>query len=280
MAFSPPCFLSACDRVPGHRRVPPALRAEHRLEHGLGHVAVEGILGTEEGLEEPLVLRVLDVDLLREEGPVLRRQRVEALHADRLHGGPRQVHPEHPDPVRAGEEEDVAVVVPVVPPVLVPVGLREEALLGERLVRVPAVEPLLLGHRVHLEAHEDLPAPLVQLLDNAELDVVELAVGVALAHEQQLHAVEARRELRRGERVALRRVGDAVEHDGGLAVLAGGVADRQVEGALVGPEGGKGAGREESGNQQGALHGVTSKRGRRRGAPLRGAYQKMRGGRW
>ena len=35
------------------------------------------------------------------------------------------------------------------------------------------------------------------------------------------------------------RVGDAVEDDGGLAVLAGGVADRQVEGAVVRPEGGR-----------------------------------------
>ena len=112
---------------------------------------------------------------------------------------------------------------------------------------MPAVEPRLLRDGVHLEAHEDLPAPLVELLDHAELDVVELDVRVALAHEQELHAVEARGELGRGERVALRRVGDAVEDDRGLAVLAGGVADRQVEGAVVGPEGGDGTGQQEGG---------------------------------
>jgi hypothetical protein len=118
----------------------------------------------------------------------------------------------------------------------------------------------------------------VQLLDHAELDVVELDVGVALPHEQELHAVEAGGQLGGRERVALRRVGDAVEHDRGLAVLARGVADRQVEGALVGAQSGKGAGHEERGYQHGSLHGVTSKRGRRRGAPLPEGTRRCAGG--
>ena len=249
-------LLQRLQRVPPHGRVPRALRAVHALEHRVRHVAVERVRGAEERPEELLVLGAVGVDARRQHGLLLRREGLVALRPHRLHDRPRHVHPEHPDPALAREEEDVAVVVPVVAPVLVPVGLLQERLLGEGLVGVPPVEPLLLGHRVHLEADEDLAAALVKLLDDAQLDLVELDVGVALADEQDLDAVEARGELGRRHHVAGGGVGDPVHDDRRLPVLARGVADREVGGAVVGAKHRSG-GEEQGRSGEGSCHGAS-----------------------
>ena len=57
----------------------------------------------------------------------------------------------------AGEQEDVAVVEPVVAPVLVPAREADEPLLGQQAV-APLVEEALLGVGIHLEADHDVPA--------------------------------------------------------------------------------------------------------------------------
>jgi hypothetical protein len=65
----------------------------------------------------------------------------------------------------AGEQEDVAVVEPMVAPVLVPARQLQEALLGEQAV-VPLIEESLLRVGIHLQADHDPPSGGDQFLDD------------------------------------------------------------------------------------------------------------------
>src|SRR5262249_43401801 len=80
----------------------------------------------------------------------------------------RNVDPEEPDAVVAGEDEDAAVVVPVVAPVLHPPGALEELRLGE-LPGGPVVQGRLRLGRVHLQPDADPPAGAPELPDDRQL---------------------------------------------------------------------------------------------------------------
>ena len=182
------------ERVVRHRRVPGALRGEHPFEHLVGHPAVQPV-GAEEGAEEPALFGAVGVDLRRQEVALLGGERLEALLARRLHDLARHVQAEHPQAVPVREVEDRPVVLPVIAPVLVPARLGEEVGLGERRIGRPLVEHRLLAGRIHLEADQDLAPAALELLDHPQLHLVELVVGVALADEEELDAVEPRGEL-------------------------------------------------------------------------------------
>ncbi len=219
--------LEGVDRVVGHRGVPRALRREHAVEHLAAHGVHEVVAAREERLEQLLVLLVGEVHLRGDAGRLLGREVLESLLAHGAHDLARRVHAEHLHAVIPREDEDVAVVVPVVAPVLVPARLRDEIALALRPA-VPQVEGGLFGVRVHLEADEDVAAARLQGPDHLQLRPVEEDVRVALTHEHHAHVVEAGRHLGGRDGVAGARVGDRVEHHRRLPGPAGGIANLQL----------------------------------------------------
>ena len=183
------------DRVESHRRVPRALCVEHGLPRGVVHAGVKSFFA-EGRLEEAEVVGVLRVDLRRNVSGLLRRQAREALLAHRRDDLPWSIDGEERKAAVPGEEEDVAVVEPVVAPAPVPPRGLQELLLGEPAGR-PVLEGRLRGVRVHLEADRDLPPGAHELLEDAPLDAVRVHVGVALSDQEQPHAFEPPRQLRR-----------------------------------------------------------------------------------
>ena len=195
-------------------------------------------VGAEEGAEEAALFGAVGVDLRRQEVALLGGERRQALLARRLHDLARHVQAEHPQAVAVGEVEDRPVVLPVIAPVVVPARLGEELGRGEPRIGRPLVEHRLLAGRIHLEADQDLAPAALELLDHPQLHLVELVVGVALADEEELHAVEARGELGGGDDVAPGGVGDAVEHHRRLAVAPRRIAQRQIEDLVAGRQAG------------------------------------------
>ena len=100
----------------------------HALPGVVGHVGVDRVVLVEVGLEQPQVVFAVGVDLARDVGGFLLGEVLESLLAHRLDDVAGSVDPVHRDAPLARQQEDVAIVVPVVAPDLVPVGEIEETL--------------------------------------------------------------------------------------------------------------------------------------------------------
>ena len=249
-------LLQGLDGVVAHDGVPRALSLEHRVPLGLGQLRVYRVVLVEVRVEEFPVLGAVEVDLSGHVPGFLFGQPVEALRRDGRHDFLRYVEGDDRDLAFACEKENVAVVVPVVAPVRVPVGRFVEALFGE-VAGAPVVEVALLGVRVHLEPEEDLAAGADQLLEDPELDLVVSGGRVILSHEQERGPLEPLDQGLRRDHLGRARVRDPVEDERSVPVLPGRVADGHVEHRVVG---GRGARWEEEGDQEsesgrGQLHG-------------------------
>ncbi len=242
--------------IPTHRRVPGALGVQHRLPLLVVHRGVKALV-VEARLEEAQVVGIAGVDLGRDVRGFLGRQSPEALLAHGRDDVPGRVDGDHPQPVVAGEKKDIAVVEPVVAPIPVPPRDREEFVLGES-AGAPVVEGFLLRVRKHLEADRDLPPRSMELFDHAPLDAVGVHVGVALAHDHEPRGGEPPGQVGRRQDGPRGRVGDGVEHDGSLAALARGVADRKLQEILRRRRRREEGGREKPANGRHDLQGETA----------------------
>ena len=125
---------------------------------------------------------------------------------------------------------------------LVPAAEVEEPVFGQEAIG-PVIEALLRGVGEHLQADEERSPGLLELLEQAELRLVDLHRGVLLAEEDQPDAGQAPGDLGRGQHVSPHRVDHAVDHQVDRAITARRVADlemKQVGGLRLLGRGGRG----------------------------------------
>jgi len=110
-------------------------------------------------------------------------------------------------------------------------GIHHELVLVPASV-VPAIETRLLGDREHLQADQDAASGVLQRANDALLYTVEVHARVGFADEQEPDALEALRDLRRGQFSTIGRGHDHVQRGRQRRLAPVRVADRQIEDAL------------------------------------------------
>ena len=135
------------------------------------------------GLEVRHVVGSLALDVGRNVGGLLGREVREPLLANCRDYLPRRVDRGDRHAGLTREEKDVAVVVPVISPVLVPARLLDEGALGE-LAGVPGVERSLRGVWVHLDPDEHAAAGPLEGAQHLQLHAMELDRRVRFADQQ------------------------------------------------------------------------------------------------
>ena len=152
--------------------VPRRLCREHSLQRLVRHAGMRGAALAQGRLEEREMFRTVHVHVRRHMRGFIGCQVREALLADRSDHLARCVDGIHRNPRIAAEQKDVAVVVPGVAPVLVPLRLLDEGRVGQ-FAAVPPIERRLLRVGIHLQPDQHPSSALVQRAQHLQLHAME-----------------------------------------------------------------------------------------------------------